>query len=482
MDIFKPAFRIGAFVMALWGIFMLIPLAVTHGQTQEIDDFLLSAGCCFLLALLLFWLSRGELPLIKPRALFLVTALNWLLLCATGALPYLFASLDINLANAVFESVSGVTTTGSTTLTGLDQLPHSLLLWRSITQWVGGIGIILVAVAVLPVLRVGGMRLFRTESSEWTHLNDSHIRHIASQIGVVYLGISIICFLVYLGLGMSWFNALNHTFTTLSTGGYSTSDSSFGQFQNPSLMWASAVFMLLAGCPFLLLVASIQKSPLLLFQDKQVRLLLILVAIASLTVSAYRLLVEPGLEPADVLTTSTFNIVSIITTTGYASVDYTLWGSFPILIFGFLTFCGACSGSTSGGIKLFRFQLLAIFMREHILKALHPNAKVARFYHDRIVSEEILVASLAFLFFAAISWVVVSLLLALCGLDSVTALSASLTALMNVGPGFGPIIGPAGNFSTLPDAAKYILSIAMLLGRLEYLALVIIFTRGFWRW
>ena len=481
MEAFKPAFKIGGFIMLLWGIAMLIPLVVAS-SVIEVESFIRSAALCFILAFVFTILGRGSLGQIKPRSLFLVTSINWLLLCITGALPFMLSQLHLSFANALFESVSGVTTTGSTVLVGLDTVPRSLILWRSILNWIGGVGIILMAVAVLPFLKVGGMRLFKTESSEWSNLEAGRVGSIASRIGLVYLCISMLCVLTYFALGMSWFEALNHAMATVSTGGYSTSDLSFGYFNNSALLWAGCLFMLLGGCPFLLFVNSLKKKSFLILMDKQVQLLLKVVAIATLMITAVRFTANPDEGIYSMLSHTAFNTISIITTTGFVSEDYSLWGSFPVLVLGFLMFSGACSGSTSGGIKLFRFQLLAIFMREHIIKALHPHARLTRRYNDRPVTEEVMVASLAYLFFVIMSWALISLILATIGLDPITATTASLTALMNVGPGFGPVIGPAGNFSSLPDLAKYILSIAMLLGRLEYLALVIVFTRVFWKW
>ncbi len=468
--------------MLMWGSIMLIPIMVTGGNLWEIGVFVQSAVCCYFLSWLLGRLSSDYQVTMEPRPLFLATSINWLLMSFTGALPYVFSMPGLDFSDALFESISGVTTTGSTVITGLDSLPMSLLLWRSITQWVGGIGIILMAVAVLPYLKVGGMRLFKTESSEWAQLDSGHIYKVAKYISLTYFTITLLCYLVYLILGMDWFDALNHSLSTVSTGGYSTHDQSFGFYQQPSMLIAASIFMILGGCPFFLYIKSIQHRSNDVFRDVQVRLFLKLILVMVTLVCVARLL-SPHSEGAwSIFANSTFNIISVITTTGYASQDYSTWGSFSLLIFAFLTFSGACSGSTSGGIKLFRFQLLYIYVKEHLVSAVHPKCIQSREYNHRPVSEEVLVSSLAFLFFVMLSWFVCTMLLAACGLDPVTAISGALTALMNVGPGFGNTIGPAGNFGALPTPAKYILCGAMLLGRLEYLTLVVIFSREFWKW
>lgn len=482
MKLFKPTFRIGAFVMLFWGGAMLLPILASLHSWRECQDYLLSALCCFLLAGGMFQLGKGHLQPLQSRALFMVTAGNWLFLCITGTLPYLFADLGIRFTDALFETVSGVTTTGSSIFAAIETLPRGILLWRSITHWVGGIGIILVAVAILPSLKVGGMRLFRTEFSEWSQLENGRIGKTATNIIHIYLLICLVCMLAYRLAGMSWFDAINHAMATVSTGGFSTHDNSFGHYGDSHLLFISTIFMILGASPFLLMVLSIEYRNLGIFRDSQVRLMLGLILITTLLLSAWRYNQNPAQGLTGILESSAFNIVSVITTTGFASEDYTLWGGFPVMVFSFLMFTGGCSGSTTGGVKLFRYQLLGIFMKEHVHTALHPNIIYTRRYNERVIRDDVLVSTLAYLFFVIMSWVVCSCLLAATGLDPVTSVSGALTALMNIGPGLGATIGPVGNFSSLPDTAKYVLAAAMLLGRLEFLALIIIFTPEYWKW
>ncbi|WP_108126127.1 TrkH family potassium uptake protein [Saccharospirillum mangrovi] len=483
MSDLKPALQIASFTVLLWAGFMVVPILwVDWHNDQLVRPLVFSAVLCVFLSLLFFVLGRGQLQRMRPRQMFLVTLFNWGVLSLTGALPLYWGWPDLSFVDALFESVSGLTTTGSTVISGLDRGPRALLVWRSITQWVGGIGIILMAVAVLPFLKVGGMRLFRTESSEWSDIQNNRIARVALMIALAYAVLSLLAFVTYWALGMTAFEAFNHALTSVATGGYSTSDASFGQFKQPSLLWAASVFMLLGGMPFLLFVNSVRERRWLIAKDAQVRLLLKLVVVATLSVTLSRWLAGSDESFGLLLSHSLFNLVSVITTTGYASQDYTLWGGFALLVFGFVMFSGACSGSTSGGIKLFRYQLLALMTREHLFHSLHPKAHFSRLYNQRTVEEGVLVAALAYFFLVMASWFCCSLLLAMTGLDAVTATSAALTALMNIGPGLGAIIGPAGNFSSLNDVAKLLLCVAMLLGRLEFLALIVPFTPGFWRW
>lgn len=469
--------------MLLWGSVMLLPIFASLHDWNESQTHVWSALTCYAIAALMFRLGAGPMQHMQPRALFMITAFNWMLLCLTGTFPFLYSDLDIGFTNALFETVSGVTTTGASIFSDYSHIPRGILLWRSLMQFVGGIGVIIVAVAILPSLKVGGMRLFRSESSEWSQLESGRIGKIALNIMYVYVLVNLVCMIAYRWLGMSWFDAINHAMTTVSTGGFSTYPESFGHFNDQHQQAVACVFMILGSLPFVLIVMSVTGRTLMpLLRDSQVRLLFVLLALNIALVTLWRYLAGAEEGFMKLLEGTAFNIVSVMTTTGYASGDYTLWGSFPLVVFFYLMFAGGCSGSTTGGVKLFRFQLLGIFMREHIHNALHPGIAWSRRYNDRPIEEDVLVSALAYFFFVVVSWSVVASLLAASGLDFMTSTTGAVTALMNVGPGFGEIIGPVGHYGSLPDFAKYVLSAAMILGRLEYLALVIIFTPEFWKW
>ncbi|MDP1930564.1 MAG: TrkH family potassium uptake protein [Gammaproteobacteria bacterium] len=417
---------------------------------------------------------------LQPRQMFLITASAWLVVPCFGALPLILHGDGLTFTDAVFESVSGMTTTGSTVFVGLAAMTADVLLWRSLLQWFGGMGIIGMAIAVLPFLSVGGMKLFRTESSDWSDKSLPRTQQLLKHMVYSYMVLTLLCALSYRGFGMGWFNAVNHAMSTISTGGYSTSDNSFSQFTSLPLHWIAIVFMIMGAIPFVLYIRFLRHRSLLVFADAQVRGMLAILATLAVVITG-AVILERDLPFAQALTHATFNIVSVVTTTGYASADYMQWGSFVIAIFFFATFLGGCSGSTSGGIKTFRVQLCFTVIREQIAKAIHPRATLARRYNGNNVSDDIVTSLVGFLFVMALSLTILTLILAATGLDLVTSLTASATALMNVGPGLGDIVGPSGNFSTLSAVAKWVLCLGMIMGRLEFLTIIVLLSPAFWR-
>ena len=419
-------------------------------------------------------------PHLQPRQMFLITATAWFVVPLFGAMPFLLTHEASSLADAVFESVSGMTTTGSTVMVGLDAIDQDVLLWRSLLQWFGGMGIIGMAIAVLPFLSVGGMKLFRTESSDWSDKSMPRTQQLLKHMVLVYVALSVLCALLFRIFGMDTLNAINHALTTISTGGYSTSDSSFAQFDSLVLHWICILFMILGASPFVLFLRVIKHRTFKPLRDRQLLGMLWIIAGLStaLAITVWQLGESTILQS---LTVATFNLVSVLTTTGFASVDYTLWGNFAIVIFFFATFLGGCSGSTSGGVKTFRIQLCLTLIREQVARAIHPRATLPRTYNGVTVSDEILTSLVAFLFVMVISLTIMTLLLSMTGLDLITSLTGSATALANVGPGLGPIIGPAGNFASLSDMAKWVLCGGMIMGRLEFLTIIVLFSPAFWR-
>lgn len=483
MKLFLPAFHVlGYALLALAGIMILplvLSLALESGDTRA---FLVAMLASLLSALVILGYCRwwGAGGALQPRQMFLVTVLVWLVVPLYASLPFLLIEHGLTVTDAVFETVSGMTTTGSTVMTGLDQMPLDVLLWRSCLQWFGGIGIITLAVAVLPFLRVGGMRLFRTESSEWSDRGRLRAHGLLKRMLLAYFLLTATCAAVYLMLGMDVFNAINHAMTSISTGGYSTSDASFGQFGSLSLTWAATLFMIAGGIPFGVYVHAMQERDIGVFSDTQIRTFITIIFLVALTLS---LRMAGDFGNADWwlrFSHAAFNVTSVITTTGYASTDYSLWGGFAILVFFFITFLGGCSGSTSGGVKIFRVQLSLMLIRDQVVRAIHPKVVLRRQYNGHPVNDEVYSSLIAFLFLLALSWVVISLLMALSGLDIITSLSGAATALMNVGPGLGSIIGPAGTFQDIPDFAKWVLCAGMILGRLEFMAVLVVFSRRYW--
>lgn len=414
----------------------------------------------------------------RIRSIFLLTSLVWVFVAIFATLPFLLIE-HISFTNAFFETVSGITTTGSTVLSGLDTHEHSILLWRSLLQWLGGIGFVVTGIALLPFLNVGGMRLFRSESSDWSEHLTPRIGNLAREIMALYLSLSLLCMLAYYWSGMTPFEAINHAMATISTGGFSTSDQSLGYF-SPAAHWVACFFMLVGGLPFMLIIQSWRTRSARVFLDAQVRgyFAFLALAIAGLTLWLY---LHSSYDFLDSLRLSSVNVISVVTTTGFAVTDYSAWGTFALLSFFFLTLVGGCSGSTAGGVKIFRFQLAGIFLRQEMLKLVHPNAVVRWKYNGKAVNADVIRSLIAFSWAFLLTIMLITLLLALGGLDKITSLSAAMTAVANVGPGLGDIIGPAGNFAPLHDFHKWVLSIGMLLGRLEVLTVLVILFPAFWR-
>jgi trk system potassium uptake protein TrkH len=413
------------------------------------------------------------------RDMFLITSLVWTISSVFAALPFVFIN-HISFTDAYFETMSGITTTGSTVLSHLDSMAPSILLWRSTLQWLGGIGFIVMAVAILPMLNVGGMKLFQTESSDWSDKSSPRAKTVAKNIVAVYLTLTLACIIGYIITGMAVFEAINHAFTTLSTGGYSTSDGSMNHFSNGA-HWVGTLFMFLGGLPFLLFVSVLKhRSPTALFHDAQVRGFTLLFLTTSTVVAAW-LVFHNGYLVGDALRVAMFNIVSIVTTTGYGLEDFTAWGGLPTVLFIFLMLVGACSGSTSGGIKIFRFQIARTLLNKQMMKLIHPSGVFVQRYNKRPVNDDIIrsVVAFAITFFATI--IIIAGSLSAVGLDPTTSISGAITAVANVGPGMGDVIGPTGNFSVLPSVAKWILSFGMLMGRLEILTILVLFYPAFWR-
>ncbi len=481
MMLLKPLFRLLSIALAVLGLLMLLPLSlVLFGDEVNQQGFLGSALLTLIGAGICQFLSRNMPERLVSKQLFIITSGAWLVVPAFGLLPFILMAEPLSFTDASFETISALTTTGSTVMTGLDTLSRDILLWRSILQWFGGIGIIGMAIAILPSLKVGGMRLFKTESSDWSEKATPRAHQMLVGIISTYVILSVVCSLAYFIGGMSPFNAINHAMTTISTGGFSTSDNSFGQFDSYLLQWICIIFMISGSIPFLLYVRMWSHRNIAVFKDIQVLGLVGLLAGVSL-ILALDLELTGKMEFWRALTLSALNVTSVVTTTGFASADYSHWGNAAIVLFFFLTFIGGCSGSTSGGVKIFRCQMFFILLKTQLVKSVHPNAVISSKYGGRAVTDDIIQSCIAFLFFLMTSLIVLTFLLSLTGLDFLTSITGASTALMNVGPGLGDMIGPAGNFQHLQSSAKWLLALGMLLGRLEFLAVLILFTRTFWR-
>ena len=423
--------------------------------------------------------ANSRSPGLNIQQAFFLTTMSWVALPLFAALPFWLGAPHASFTDSFFEAMSGITTTGSTVFSNLGDLPMGTQLWRGMMQWFGGVGIIVVALAFLPTLKVGGMQLFRSEGFDTLGKVLPRAGEIAGSISVVYLILTVSCILAYSIVGMDFFDALVLSFTTISTGGFANTDASFGAFQGTP-EYVSSLFMLLASLPFIRYVQMMRGAAQPLFRDSQVRAFLATAFGLIMVLTLYRMFInaEHGEES---FREALFNVTSILSGTGYASVDYQLWGPFPVVLFFMLGLVGGCAGSTCCSIKIFRFQLLFISIKQQIKRLHSPNGVFGARYAGRPVDESVISSVMAFFVMFFLTLGLLSVAMSLLGYDFITSVSGAATALANIGPGLGPEIGPAGNFGGLSDAAKWLLSLAMLLGRLELISVLVLFTPGFWR-
>jgi trk system potassium uptake protein TrkH len=480
IDMRPVGYVIGLLVTAL-GLTMLLPLMVDIAEARgQWPVFAQSMIITMLIGSLVALACRnGVSGGLTIQQTFLLTTGVWLVLPFFGALPFIIGSTELSVVDAVFEAMSGLTTTGSTVLSGLDDMPKGLLMWRGVMQWLGGVGIIVVAMVFLPELRVGGMQFFRTEAFETMGKILPRATQIAASIASIYLLITFACILGYLMTGMNAFDATVHSMTTVSTGGFSNYDASFGTFSG-SAEWVATVFMILAALPFVRYVQLLSGSR-ALFGDSQVQVFLLTIGFLIVLTAVVLLAIFPH-EPEQALREAAFNITSIMSGTGYASVDYMNWGPFLISIFFFIGLIGGCAGSTACSIKIFRYQILFSSIKTQIKRIHSPHGVFRPVYQGRPIDEDdVLNSVMSFFLFFVVTLGVMAVVLSLTGLDFTTSISGAATALANIGPGLGDIIGPAGNFAPLNDTAKWVLIAGMLIGRLEVLTVYAIFTFAFWR-
>ncbi|MDH4871177.1 TrkH family potassium uptake protein [Pseudomonas sp. BN515] len=473
-------FLIGIFLITL-AVSMAIPVLtlVFYDRTGDINSFVWSSLITFVAGLALIIPGRPEHVHLRPRDMYLLTVSSWIIVGIFAALPFLFTQ-HISYTDAYFESMSGITATGATVLSGLDTMSPGILIWRSLLHWLGGIGFIGMAVAILPLLRIGGMRLFQTESSDRSEKVMPRSHMVAKYIVAIYVGFTVLGSLAFWGAGMGLFDAVNHAMSAISTGGFSTSDQSLAKWDLPAVHWVAVVVMILGSLPFMLYVSVLRGHRMALFKDEQVQGFLALLVVIWLVLGTWYWMTTK-LHWLDALRHVAVNTTSVLTTTGFALGDYSLWGNFSLMLFFYLGFVGGCSGSTAGGIKIFRFQVAYILLKANLQQLVHPRAVIKQVYNGHRLDDDIVRSILTFSFFFTIIICAIALGLSLLGLDWITALTGAAATVSGVGPGLGEIIGPAGNFSSLPDAAKWLLTLGMLLGRLEILTVLVLMTPYFWR-
>lgn len=477
----RAAIHIAAVFAIYLSLAMLLPaMADLYFGHEDWLVFAFSALFMGGLAMAVALATHGRPPQVTTRFGFLLVNLLWFTLAVAGAVPFLMSSLDMSITDAFFESVSGITTTGSTVINGLDHAPPGILLWRSLLSFMGGLGVIALGLFLLPFLNIGGVSYFKIESSDIEDRPFERFQTFAISLIGIYTTLVAACAISYATAGMDGFNAINHAMTTVATGGFSTHDTSFVRYgDNPAILWTGSIFMFIGGLPFSIMILFAVRGRLDAIRDPQIMVFAGCCVVFALAIGIY-LRVSADIPFFQAITHSTFNLVSIITTSGFASDDYTLWGPFAVVCIFVAMFLGGCSGSTTGGIKAYRFLILFELMMNGLRRLVYPSMVQPVRYGDRTVDEDMQRAVVLFIASFLVLWGIATVLLGATGLDFVTALSGALTSLTNVGPGLGAIIGPVGNFSSLPDAAKWICSAAMLLGRLEILAVLVVFSPAFW--
>jgi len=473
-------FAIGVLLIIL-GAFMFIPFFVQFIYDEKNNTFISSALITAFIGTLLVLTNLEENRKLNLQQAFLLTVLSWLSIAIFGSLPFLFSSLNLSVIDSFFESMSGITTTGSTIIINLDNAPKSILIWRSILQWLGGIGIIVMAITILPLLNIGGMQLFRMEGSDTTEKILPKTREVTLIISTIYLFLTFACGFAYWIVGMNIFDSIAHAMTTIATGGFSTYSESIGYFKNPKIEIISIIFIVLGSLPFIAYLKFLKGDRKIFHTDVQVRGLVYILLISVLLMFLYLMISNQEYNFLENLRISAFNVVSVLSGTGYVTADFSTWGKFPLIFFLFLMFVGGCAGSTTCGIKIFRFQILGHFILNQIKKLVYPHGIFAMKYNNQKISNTFIYSIITFIFIYFFIFFVLAALLSLNGLDFITAISGAASAISNVGPGLGDVIGPNGNFSNLPNFSKLSLSFGMLLGRLELFAVLVLFFPSFWK-
>jgi trk system potassium uptake protein len=478
MSNYKTVFFTLGILQIILGVFMFIPI-IAQFIFNEIDSSFFGASIVTIIFGTLFFLSNldHEKKLNLQQA-FLLTALSWLSIAIFGSLPFVFSSIEFSFTNAFFESMSGITTTGSTIISNLESMPKGILLWRAILQWLGGIGIIVMAITLMPIMNVGGMQLFKISNNDSSEKILPKSKEIALRLIYIYSGLTTLCLITYKLFGMSTFDSLTHSMTTIATGGFSNYNESIGFFNSISIEISSMIFIILGSLPFIAYIKFLNGNKKIFLSDIQIRSFIKIILSVTLILSLY--LTINNLDEFN-FRTIIFNVISILTGTGYVNAEFDGWGSFPLILFLILMFIGGCAGSTTCGIKIFRIQILYTFVSNQLKKIIYPKGIFIMKYDHNPIDNKFIASIISFIYLYLVIFFLLTALLSLTGLDFITAISGAATSISNVGPGLGSIIGPNGNFSSLPDISKWILAVGMILGRLELFAILVLFLPSFWR-
>ena len=478
MSNYKTVFFTLGILQIILGVSMFIPIIVQFFYSELDSSFFGSSIVTIIFGTLFFLSNLDHDKKLNLQQAFLLTALSWISIAIFGSLPFVFSSIELSITDSFFESMSGITTTGSTIISDLKNAPKGLLLWRAILQWLGGIGIIVMAITLMPIMNVGGMQLFKISSNDSSEKILPKSKEIALRLIYIYSGLTGLCAITYWIFGMGKFDSLTHSMTTIATGGFSNYNESIGYFNSLPIEISSMFFIILGSIPFIAYIKFIGGNKKIFLNDIQIKTFLKIIIFTVIILSIYLLFYN---HQNFSLRSIFFNTISILSGTGYVNAEFDSWGSFPITLFLALRFIGGCAGSTACGVKIFRIQILYLFILNQLKKIIYPKGVFVIKYDQSAVDEKFIASIISFIYFYIVIFFILTTLLSLTGLDFITAISGAATSISNVGPGLGPIIGPNGDFSSLPDLSKWILTVGMILGRLELFAILVLFLPSFWK-
>ena len=480
MSNYKTVFFTLGILQIILGVSMSIPIIIQI-LYDELDSSFFGAGIMTIIFGILFFLSNLDHDKkLNLQQAFLLTSLSWLSIAIFGSLPFVFSNLELSITDAFFESMSGITTTGSTILTDIDKSPKAILFWRAILQWLGGIGIIVMAITLMPIMNVGGMQLFKISSNDSSEKILPKSKEIALRLIFIYSGLTILCAFSYAIFGMNFFDSLTHSMTTIATGGFSNYNESIGYFNSAPIEIVSMIFIILGSLPFIAYIKFLNGNKKIFILDVQIKTFFKIIIVSIIILFIYLSIQENNFSDVNLRSIS-FNVVSILTGTGYVTKEFDNWGSFPLIFFLILMFIGGCAGSTACGIKIFRIQILYHFLINQLKKIIYPRGIFVVKYDNNNVDDKFMSSIISFIYLYILIFFLITALLSLTGLDFITSISGAATSISNVGPGLGSMIGPNANFAQLPDVSKWILSLGMILGRLELFAILVLFIPSFWK-
>ena len=480
MSNYKTVFFTLGILQIILGISMVFPIIIQI-IFDELDSSFIGASLITIIFGTLFLLSNlDQDKKLNLQHAFLLTALSWISVAIFGSLPFIFSDLNLSITDSFFESMSGITTTGSTIITDLNSTPKAILLWRAILQWLGGIGIIVMAITLMPLMNVGGMQLLKISSTDGSEKILPKTKEISIRLIIIYIALTFLCALFYKIFGMKFFDSLTHSMTTIATGGFSNYNDSIGHFNNFKIEMTSMIFIILGSIPFIAYIKYLSGTKNIFITDTQIKSFIKIIFFSILILFLYLVIFNKSFSEISLRSIS-FNVISILTGTGYVTQNFDSWGNFPLIYFLMLMFIGGCAGSTTCGIKIFRVQILYLFIKNQLKKIIYPRGVFIIKYDNNNVNEKFMASIISFIYLYIVIFFVIAALLSLSGLDFTTSISGAATSISNVGPGLGELIGPNGNFSQLPDFSKWVLSFGMILGRLELFAILVLFLPSFWQ-